>query len=177
MAHVQQSMYICTCILCTLNLLQNVEISCRYSSFPEGLLAVPSLEGQPRIIVPPREVKALILQTHEDIHHQNHVKVLHVLKPNYYWPNMAKDIEAYCVACPTCATASVRRRHLKTRFDIMAPQSSMIPRQHYGVDFYGVNGAEILVVVDLFTRETILIYLTSRNQDKVAKALIKNIIF
>ncbi len=88
---------------------------------------------------------------------------------------MAKDIEAYCVACPTCATASVRRRHLKTRFDIAAPQSSMSPRLHYGVDFYGINGAEILVVVDLFTRETILIYLTSRNQDKVAKAQIKNI--
>ncbi len=55
----------------------------------------------------------------------------------------------------------------------------MFPRQHYGVDFYfyGVNGGEILVAVDLFTRETILIYLRNRNQDNVAKALIKNIIF
>jgi transposase InsO family protein len=34
-----------------------------------------------------------------------------------------------------------------------------------------------LVVVDLFTRETILSYLRNRNQDNVAKALIKNIIF
>jgi hypothetical protein len=50
------------------------------STFPEGLLAVPNAEGQPRIIVPPAEIKALILQTHEDIHHQNHIKVLHVLK-------------------------------------------------------------------------------------------------
>jgi hypothetical protein len=50
------------------------------SSYPEGLLAVPNAEGQPRIIVPPTEIKALILQTHEDIHHQNHVKVMHVLK-------------------------------------------------------------------------------------------------
>jgi hypothetical protein len=56
------------------------------STYPEGLLAVPNAEGQPRIIVPPAEVKALILQTDEDIHHQNHiyVKVLHVLKATYY---------------------------------------------------------------------------------------------
>ena len=146
------------------------------SSFPEGLLAVPSPEGQPRIIVPPNEIKALILQTHEDIHHQNHVKVLHVLKANYYWPNMAKDIEAYCTSCPTCATAMVRRKHLKTKFDLMAPQALLYPRQHYGLDFYGVNGGEILVTVDLFTRETILTYLRNRNQDNVAKALIRNII-
>ncbi len=34
-----------------------------------------------------------------------------------------------------------------------------------------------MVVVDLFTRETMLCYLRYRNQDNVAKALIKNIIF
>ncbi len=34
------------------------------STYPEGLLAVPNAEGQPRIIVPPAEMKALILQTH-----------------------------------------------------------------------------------------------------------------
>ncbi len=67
------------------------------STYPEGLLAVPNAEGQSRIIVPPAEVKALILLTHEDIHHQNHIKVLHVLKATYYWPNMAKDIERWCL--------------------------------------------------------------------------------
>jgi hypothetical protein len=77
------------------------------STYPEGLLAVPNAEGQPRIIVPPAEIKALILQTHEDIHHQNHIKVLHVLKATYYWPNMAKDIERWCTSCNSCATATV----------------------------------------------------------------------
>jgi hypothetical protein len=62
------------------------------STYPEGLLAVPNTEGHLRIIVPPSEIKALTLQTHEDIHHQNHFKVLHVLKASYYWPNMAKGI-------------------------------------------------------------------------------------
>jgi hypothetical protein len=149
------------------------------SSYPEGLLAVPNAEGQPRIIVPPAEIKALILQTHEDIHHQNHLKVLHVLKATYYWPNMAKDIERWCTSCSTCATATVRRKHLKTKFakfDLTSPQATMGPRQHYGIDFYGLNQGEILVIVDLFTRETILVYLRNRNQDNVAKTIIKNII-
>ncbi len=39
------------------------------------------------------------------------------------------------------------------------------------------NNGEILVVVDLFTRVAILIFLRNRNQDNVAKALIKKIVF
>ncbi len=42
--------------------------------YPEGLFAIPNKKGQPRIIVPPAMVKSLILQTHEDIHHQHHIK-------------------------------------------------------------------------------------------------------
>ncbi len=36
---------------------------------------------------------------------------------------------------------------------------------------------EVLVIVDLFTRETILTHLNNRTQDNVAKAIIRNIIF
>jgi hypothetical protein len=53
----------------------------------------------------------------------------------------------------------------------------MGPRQHYGIDFYGLNHGEILIIVDLFTRETTLVFLRIRNQDNVAKSIIKNIIF
>jgi hypothetical protein len=147
------------------------------STYPEGFLAVPNTEGHLRIIVPPSEIKTLTLQTHEDIHHQTNFKVLHLLKASYFWPNMAKDIEHWCTACPTCAIAVVRRKHLKIKFDLASPQASMMPRQHYGVDFYGLQNGKILVVVDLFTRETILIFLRNRNQDNVAKSILKNIIF
>jgi hypothetical protein len=44
-----------------------------------------------------------------------------------------------------------------------------VPQQHYGIDFYGLHIGQILGVVDLFTRETILIYLRNRNQDNAAK--------
>ncbi len=53
----------------------------------------------------------------------------------------------------------------------------MPPRQDYGIDFYGIYKGEILVIVDLFTRETTLTHLNNRTQDNVAKAIIRNIIF
>jgi hypothetical protein len=49
--------------------------------------------------------------------------------------------------------------------------------QHYGIDFYGIYKGEILVIVDLFTRETILTFLRNRTQENVARALLTNIIF
>jgi transposase InsO family protein len=52
-----------------------------------------------------------------------------------------------------------------------------MPRQSYGIDFYGVPKGEILVIVDLCTRETTLAYMANRNQDKVTKALLSQIIF
>jgi hypothetical protein len=45
---------------------------------PAGLLAIPNPDGSPRIIVPRSPVLALV-QTHEDIHHQSHIKVLCIL--------------------------------------------------------------------------------------------------
>jgi hypothetical protein len=151
----------------------------RHANMPTKYLNLqPKGNLIPRIIVPPAEIKTLILQTHEDIHHQNHLKVLHVLKATYDWPNMAKDIERWCTSsCDTCATATVRRKHLKSKFDLTSPQATMGTRQHYGIEFYGLNQGEILVIVDLSTRETILVYLRNRNQDTVAKTIIKNIIF
>ncbi len=59
----------------------------------------------------------------------------------------------------------------------MAPQATLLPRQHYGIDFYGIQKGEILVIVDLFTRETILTHLRNRTQENVARALLNNIIF
>jgi hypothetical protein len=63
------------------------------------------------------------------------------------------------------------------KFDPIAPQAALLPRQHYGIDFYGIQKGKILVIVDLFTRETILTYLRNRTQENVARALLTNIIF
>ena len=75
-----------------------------------------------------------------------------------------------------CHLANVRRQKLQADFDAQAPQAYAAPRQHYGVDFYGVQGGEILVIVDLFTREAILECLPSRKQESVVRIIMRRII-
>ena len=43
-----------------------------------------------------------------------------------------------------------QKTSLKAKFDPNAPPSTMLPRQDYGIDFYGVQDGEIMVIVDLF---------------------------
>ena len=154
------------------------QIITSYEKYPDGLMAIPSAKegGAPRIIVPVDVQRDLILQSHIDIHHQNHSKVYKLLSPLYYWPSMAKDIEDTCKACELCLAGKIRREKLQSLFDMNAPLARAAPRQHYGIDFYGVMSGEILVMVDLFTRETLLQWLPSREQTKVAQTILRRIV-
>ena len=44
------------------------------------------------------------------------------------------------------------------------------------LDFYEIHKSEILVIIDLFSREVILEHLSSRSQLKVAATLLKHVI-
>ena len=144
---------------------------------PDGLEGIMGPNGQPRIIVPRTQIKSLILQTHQDTLHQDHHRVYGILKTLYYWPNMPADVKRYITACSSCRKNSVRRSHLNNAFQARKLEDLPMPRQSYGIDFYGVPKGEILVIVDLCTRETTLCFMTNRSQDKVAQALLSQIIF
>ena len=79
---------------------------------------------------------------------------------------MDKDIERICKLCEHCQADKMRREKIKSEFNALGPQSKAGPRQHYGMDFYGLMKGEVLVIVDLFTRETILQWLPSRKQEQ-----------
>jgi hypothetical protein len=61
-------------------------------------------------------------------------------------------------------------------FDPNAPSAKALPRQHYGLDFYGVHKGEVLVIIDLFSREVILEHVATRSQLNVAAVVLKHII-
>ncbi len=131
----------------------------------------------PRIVVPRDEQTNLITATHAEIHHQGHTKVHHILYPLYYWPGMNADIERVCTSCETCIKATMRGKKLIMVFKPMPGKPFILPRERYGIDFYGLQDGEILVIVDLFSRESFLEYLPNRQQDGVCAALLRRIIY
>jgi hypothetical protein len=103
--------------------------------------------------------------------------VHHVLYPLYYWPGMDATIEAVCTSCVKCIQANMRREKLNLDFNPESQKELFLPRKHYGIDFYAVHNGEILVMVDLFSRETLLEFLPSRKMEKVCQTIMKRIIF
>ena len=70
---------------------------------------------------------------------------------------MAKQIKAICKACQSCQAAKVRRQQLSAVFEQALKEDLPLPRQAYGIDFYGHTNGEILVALDLCTREVSLV--------------------
>ena len=88
---------------------------------------------------------------------------------------MHKNIKLTVKACRECHLALARRKILAQTFSTRTQQ--LLPRQAYGLDFYGHAKGEILVAIDLCTREVTLWFLKSRKQDLVCRALLSNLIF
>ena len=109
--------------------------------------------------------------------HVDGTRVHHELSRKYYWPNMVKQIKAICKACQACQAAKVRRQQLSAAFEQADKEELPLPRQAYGIDFYGHTHGEILVALDLCTREVSLWFLPDRKMEGVAKALLSGIIF
>ena len=83
-------------------------------------------------------------------------RVHHELSRKSYWPNMVKQIKSICTACRQCQAAKVRRQQLSAAFEQAEKEELPLPRQAYGIDFYGHTPGEILVAIDLCTREVSL---------------------
>jgi hypothetical protein len=89
---------------------------------------------------------------------------------------MAEEIKRFCQACTVCQNALIQRKHLSSTFRQAEEEDMPLPRQAYGIDFYGHEKGEILVAVDLCTREATLWFLPNRKQENVARALMTGLI-
>ena len=73
--------------------------------------------------------------------------MLHVDRPTVY-----HELKMICKACEPCQTAKVRRQQLPAAFE-QADKEDLPP---LSIDFYGHTHGDILVTLDLFTRESSL---------------------
>jgi hypothetical protein len=90
---------------------------------------------------------------------------------------MHATIEAVCTAFAKCIRVNRRRRKLNLDFNPASQKEWLLPQQRYGMDFYGVHNGQMLVMVDLFSRETILEFLPNRKMERVCQTIMKQIVF
>ena len=143
---------------------------------PTDLIVLQDKSGRQRILVPRCQRIALTTTEHETMLHVKGNRVHHELSRSYFWPNMAEQIKTLCNSCIVCKQASIQRKNLSATFRQADHKDMPLPRQAYGIDFYGHEKGEILVAVDLCTREASLWFLPNRKQENVARALLTGLI-
>jgi len=143
---------------------------------PLDLIILRDKRGKQRILVPKSQRIPLTQTEHETMLHVKGARVLHELSRSYFWPKMAEEIKQLCTACKVCQHAQIQRQNLSSVFRQAAEKDMPLPRQAYGIDFYGHEKGEILVAVDLCTREATLWFLPNRKQEHVARALMTGLI-
>jgi hypothetical protein len=130
-----------------------------------------------RIIVPPDKRTALIDMTHRQSHHLGWAMNWALLKPNYWWPTMRKDIELRVQGCSLCKTAKGTRRAAHTHW---RHRKDSCPRTSWCFDYFGMptssNGSrEVAGAIDVATHKLILMALPNRKATVTAEAILEHI--
>ena len=121
------------------------------------------------LIVPEKEIKNLIRQTHQSICHLGIDKTEKLLKEQYFWPNMRFTIKEVIRECKNCAfykNNEVGKTELK-------PIVTKFPFQKLGIDVAGplptsIDGFRyVLCVIDYFSKFCVLIPLKEINTEAI----------
>ena len=129
-------------------------------NLPHDLIVFRDANGRQRILIPKCQRIALTQREHETMLHVKGPRVLHELSRSYLWPHMAEEIKLLCTACRVCKRAQVQRQNLSSEFRQADEKDMPLPRQAYGIDFYGHEKGEILVAIDFKKRQLLLVELS-----------------
>jgi hypothetical protein len=126
------------------------------SGFPAGLLVVEDDQRRRRIIVPSEQRERLVKQEHLSLLHVGPERVARALTKRYYWHKMNDLIKRIVMSCHDCQVS----------FEFAEADANQLPlpRQKYGIDFHGHAKGEILVAIDLVTREVSLWFLPTASK-------------
>ena len=145
--------------------------------FPDGLLVIEDDQRRRRIIVPAEQRERLIKQEHLSLLHVGPERVARALTKRYYWHKMNDLVKRIVMSCHDCQVSRMRLQRLSLEFAEADANQLPLPRQRYGIDFHGHAKGEILVAIDLVTREVCLWLLPNRKQENVARALLSGLVF
>ena len=89
---------------------------------------------------------------------------------------MDHSIEKVVRHCPTCLESTVWRKHLASHFNVRSKNVMLYPQHSYETYFFEVANSEVLMAIDLCTREVTFWWFPNRKRKCVANALISGLI-
>ena len=145
--------------------------------FPDGLLVIEDDQRRRRIIVPSEQRERLIKQEQLSLLHVGPERVARAPTKRYYWHKMNDLTKRIVMSCHDCQVSRMRSQRLSLELAEADANQLPLPRQKYGIDFHGHAKGEILVAIDLVTREVCLWLLPNRKQEDVSRALLSRLVF
>ena len=117
-----------------------------------------------RIVVP----KSLQRETMEKIHegHQGIERCRLRARYAVWWPGMSRELEDFIRACPRCI-----RETTPPHEPLLSTQLPKYPWQRVASDFFTLNGADYLLVVDYFSRYPEIVKMRSTTSKATIEAL------
>jgi transposase InsO family protein len=142
----------------------------------DGILFFQSGRGARAVL--PKSLRNIVLQQEHDSvlsahcgKHTTHKKIA----AQYYWPNRRREVDFYCMTCPSCAA---RRTTDTTNMKL---QEMPQPREVF--EFVGIDITQlpatgeyqyILTIVDFFSRFLVMVPMIDQTAATVAKAFVEN---
>ena len=63
------------------------------------------------LVIPKAWKYTILVETHDKMGHQGNNHTYSLIKQQYYWKGMAKDVKDYIQRCPTCRQEKVQSSH------------------------------------------------------------------
>ena len=133
-------------------------------------------------LVLPKTLKSLVLEKlHSDTTagHLAFMRTYNKIRQHYYWPNMRKEIEAFCKTCHVCQ----KNYRPKFRAVLHPHELAKAPFEVIGIDFLGPikpvspqGNSVIMVITDYFSKWVEAIPLPNQTALTTAKALCKHVV-
>ena len=138
--------------------------------------------GRTHVVVVPKALVTCVLRSYHSLPYTGHPgtpRMSRLIKRNFYWTNMDKDIQRWAKACLVCAKRKKRRRFGTTEPGSMKTSA---PWDVCAIDIVGplYETAEghryLLTMIDCFSKYPIAVPLKTMEASEIARALFEHLI-
>jgi hypothetical protein len=136
--------------------------------YPEAIKGTDGLKRFNGLIIVPKELEMKVIQRHHDDIREGHpgeARTVEKIQRNFYFPGTIRKVRKYIKNCESCQKNKIT--HEKPKGKMQKGETPTRPWQHITMDFMSMpktknsvtqeNMDQILVVVDKFSKQTILI--------------------